>query len=116
MAGTPATSSHPVAGLRARARRRSTINLDVSRAILPDSSPFLEVPKTDWLASNRSAFAISDGYPVSPGHTLVVPRRLISTWWEASSDERLDLLALVDEVKAILDATREPDGFNVGFN
>lgn len=83
---------------------------------MPDSSPFLEVPNTDWIASNRSAFAIPDGYPVSPGHSLVVPRRLIATWWEASDEERRDLWALVDEVKAILDAIQEPDGYNVGFN
>ncbi len=83
---------------------------------MPDSSPFLEAPSKNWLASNRSAFAIADSYPVSPGHSLVVPRRLISTWWEASDDERRDLWALVDDVKAILDAIHLPDGYNVGFN
>ena len=61
-------------------------------------------------------FAILDGFPVSPGHSLVVPRRLISTWWEASEPERRDLWALVDEVKAMLDSSRAPDGYNVGFN
>jgi superfamily II DNA or RNA helicase/diadenosine tetraphosphate (Ap4A) HIT family hydrolase len=79
-------------------------------------SPFLAAATTEWLASNRSAFAIADRYPVSPGHTLVVPRRLIATWWEATDDERADMLALVDEVKRQLDAGRQPDGFNVGFN
>jgi diadenosine tetraphosphate (Ap4A) HIT family hydrolase len=79
-------------------------------------SPFLAVPASEWLASNRSAFAIADRYAVSPGHTLVVPRRLIGTWWEATDDERADMLALVDEVKRQLDAARQPDGFNVGFN
>lgn len=80
------------------------------------TSPFTDVPAGDWLASNRSAFAVPDAYPVTPGHALVVPRRLISDWWQASADERLDLLALVDEVKALLDAWHEPDGFNIGFN
>lgn len=79
-------------------------------------SPFLAVPASEWLTSNRSAFAIADRYPVSPGHTLVVPRRFIRTWWEATDDERADMLALVDEVKRQLDAARHPDGFNVGFN
>ncbi len=83
---------------------------------MADSSPFFHVPFDRWLASNRSAFAIPDGFPVSPGHSLVVPRRLISTWWEASEDERQDLMALVDEVKAILDRLHRPDGYNVGFN
>lgn len=81
-----------------------------------ESSPFLDVPSSDWVASNRSAFAVRDKYPVTEGHTLVIPRRLISTWWEASPDERADILALVDEVREVLDRTLSPDGYNVGFN
>lgn len=80
------------------------------------TSPFAEIPPADWLASNRSAFAIDDAFPVSAGHALVVPRRLIATWWEASRDERHDLMDLVDEVKALLDERHRPDGYNVGFN
>ena len=84
---------------------------------MPDGdSPFLAVPASDWLASNRSAFAIADRFPVSPGHALVVPRRQIASWWEASEQERADLLALVDEVKRQVDAELRPDGYNVGFN
>ena len=79
-------------------------------------SPFLAVPAERWLASNRSAFAIPDRFPVTPGHTLVVPRRPIATWWEATGAERDDVWALVDEVKVLLDAQRRPDGYNVGFN
>jgi len=79
-------------------------------------SPFLAIPASEWLASNRSAFAIADRYPASRGHALVVPRRLIGTWWEATGDERADMLALVDEVKRQLDDQLQPDGFNVGFN
>lgn len=81
-----------------------------------DTSPFLEVATSQWLTSNRSAFAIDDRFPVSPGHSLVIPRRLIATWWEATRDERLDLWDLVDEVKALLDASHAPNGYNVGFN
>lgn len=81
-----------------------------------ESSPFFEVPISQWLSSNRSAFAMSDRFPVSPGHSLVIPRRLIATWWEASRDERVDLIDLVDEVKAILDSLHAPTAYNVGFN
>jgi superfamily II DNA or RNA helicase/diadenosine tetraphosphate (Ap4A) HIT family hydrolase len=79
-------------------------------------SPFLAVPAFEWLAANQSAFVIADRFPVSPGHVLVVPRRLIATWWEATDQERADLLVLVDEVKRQLDAELQPDGYNVGFN
>ncbi|MGE5287554.1 MAG: DEAD/DEAH box helicase family protein [Micromonosporaceae bacterium] len=45
-----------------------------------------------------------------------MPRRMIASWWEATDVERADMLALVDEVKRQLDAERQPDGYNVGFN
>ena len=79
-------------------------------------SPFWAVPASKWLAANDSAFVIADRFPVSPGHALVVLRRVIATWWEATDAERADILALVDEVKHQLDAALQPDGYNVGFN
>ena len=79
-------------------------------------SPFLSLPESSWVASNQLAFAIRDVYPVSEGHTLIVPRRVIATWFETTREEQLAMLELLDEVKAELDATLRPDGYNVGFN
>jgi superfamily II DNA or RNA helicase/diadenosine tetraphosphate (Ap4A) HIT family hydrolase/HKD family nuclease len=79
-------------------------------------SPFLAVSPSEWLVANRSGFVIADRFPVSPGHSLVVPRRLIANWWEATDQERADIFALVDEVKRQLDVELQPDGYNVGFN
>ncbi len=79
-------------------------------------SPFFDIPRAEWIASNRSAFAVWDAHPVNPGHALVVSRRQISDWWEATTEERTDLMALVDEVRAHVADQHKPDGFNVGFN
>ncbi len=79
-------------------------------------SPFLDVPPSEHIAANRSAFAIYDRFPVSHGHALVISRRLIADWWEATPDERTDLFALVQQVKALLEVGHGPDGYNVGFN
>lgn len=79
-------------------------------------SPFLGRPSSDHVASNDLAFAIRDGFPVSPGHTLVITRRLVPTWFEATPEEQAALMALVNEVKRQLDESHRPDGYNVGFN
>lgn len=79
-------------------------------------SPFLDKPPTDWVASNALAFAIRDGFPVSPGHTLVVPRREVATWFEASRDEQQAVFDLVDQVRRDLERSHQPDGFNIGIN
>jgi diadenosine tetraphosphate (Ap4A) HIT family hydrolase/HKD family nuclease len=81
-------------------------------------SPFLAVPTTAWIASNDLAFAFPDGFPVSLGHSLIVTKRVVSTWFEATADEQRAIIALVDEVKALLERRlpQPPDGWNVGFN
>ena len=79
-------------------------------------SPFLRMPSTAWVAANELAFAVRDGFPVSTGHTLVIPRRHVPTWFEATSAERAAIFELVDRVKRDLDATFQPHGYNVGFN
>ena len=79
-------------------------------------SPFFDIPRAEWIASNRSGFAVWDAYPVNPGHALVVSRRQITDWWEATTEERADLMALVDEVRAQIAERHKPDGFNLGFN
>jgi superfamily II DNA or RNA helicase/diadenosine tetraphosphate (Ap4A) HIT family hydrolase/HKD family nuclease/phage repressor protein C with HTH and peptisase S24 domain len=82
------------------------------------SSPFNEIPSTEWIAENEFAFAIRDGYPVSAGHTLVITKRIAETWFEATASEQSALMQLVNEVKTQLDETLtpKPDGYNVGFN
>jgi superfamily II DNA or RNA helicase/diadenosine tetraphosphate (Ap4A) HIT family hydrolase/HKD family nuclease/phage repressor protein C with HTH and peptisase S24 domain len=82
------------------------------------NSPFLSLSQTIWLAANDAAFAVFDSFPVTPGHVLVVTRRVVATWFEATEDEQSALMSLVNEVKLILDERLQPkpDGYNVGFN
>jgi len=80
------------------------------------TSPFLTRPTSEHVAANDLAFALRDGFPVSPGHTLVVTRRLVTTWFDATPAEQAAVMALVNEVKRQLDESHRPDGYNVGFN
>jgi len=79
-------------------------------------SVFLEVPEAAWVCANELAFAFRDRCPVSPGHTLVVTRRMTPDWFSATEDEQRAVLALVTDVKRRLDDELAPDGYNVGFN
>jgi diadenosine tetraphosphate (Ap4A) HIT family hydrolase len=81
------------------------------------ASPFLQVPESTWVASNPLAFAIRDAFPVTPGHTLVIAKRPIPTWFGATREEQQAILDLIDVVKRDLDAREpKPDGYNIGFN
>jgi diadenosine tetraphosphate (Ap4A) HIT family hydrolase len=59
---------------------------------------------------------IRDGFPVSPGHTLVITRRHVSSIFEASDDERRALWAAVDRARSALANELRPDGWNLGVN
>ena len=84
----------------------------------PSPSPFLGLPKDEWLCANEHGFAIYDRFPVSPGHVLVITHRVVPTFFECTAAEQQALMALVGEVKALLDERLDPkpDGYNVGFN
>lgn len=79
-------------------------------------SVFSCLPEDTWVCSNALAFAFRDPHPVSPGHTLVVTRRVTPDWFSATPEERAAVLELVEEVKRQLDEELHPDGYNVGFN
>lgn len=70
----------------------------------------------DIVVANALAVAVSDGFPISPGHSLVIPRRHEGSFFKLSKDEQKAVLELVDQVRERLDRTHKPDGFNIGIN
>ena len=60
--------------------------------------------------------AIWDGFPVSPGHLLIVPKRHAATWDELTADEKVSLALAIDRAQSVIQSRYSPDGFNVGFN
>ena len=65
---------------------------------------------------NELAFAHYDSYPVNPGHCLIIPRRHVAEYFDATDEEKAAIWSLVDEMKLIIDRDFKPDGYNVGVN
>jgi diadenosine tetraphosphate (Ap4A) HIT family hydrolase len=80
------------------------------------SCPFCTLPAGRVVGENALAFWIRDGFPVSPGHSLIIPRRHVASFFDATAEERAALLALLDDAKAVADQTFRPDGYNFGIN
>src|SRR6516165_8087124 len=68
------------------------------------------------LAETDLSLAFLDTFPVSQGHTLVIPKRHIQTIWEMTSEEHADAFDLIRRVMSILKGKFDPYGFNVGVN
>ena len=80
------------------------------------SCPFCALPAERILLLADEALVIRDAFPVSPGHTLVVPRRHIGSFFELTDAERACMVELLAQAKAELDLSFQPDGFNIGIN
>ena len=52
--------------------------------------------------------ALTDAFPMSEGHTLVVPRRHITGFFDLHAEEQADSFVLVAEVWADLSAPLQP--------
>ncbi|MBW4597844.1 MAG: HIT domain-containing protein [Brasilonema angustatum HA4187-MV1] len=68
------------------------------------------------LTESATAYAMFDGYPVSKGHVLVVPKRHVTNYFELPFKEQSACWFMVNKVQEILAKEFEPDGFNVGMN
>ena len=68
------------------------------------------------IAENELAVVVRDGFPVSPGHTLIIPRRHIESFFDLAGEERTAMLTLLDSAKTELETEFHPDGYNIGIN
>ena len=69
------------------------------------------------VASDELAYAVRDTSPVTPLHTLILPRRHIASYFELAQDEHdaiRDLLATVR--RDIMTSDPDVEGFNIGIN
>ena len=77
---------------------------------------FCEMTEDRIIDRNDLAYAIRDGFPVTPLHTLIIPKRHLLSYFELTPEEELDLTNLLKQTKRYLDEHHHPDGYNVGFN
>ena len=81
-----------------------------------DICPFCAPNHTRILTSNTLALAVMDGFPISTGHALIIPKRHIASLFEATREEREALFDLLEQVKTELQEKHNPNGFNIGIN
>jgi diadenosine tetraphosphate (Ap4A) HIT family hydrolase len=78
--------------------------------------PFCKLSPERVLKRSGLGLAVADGYPVSPGHTLVIPKRHIASFFETTAEERSEIFLLLDWCRSELIARNNPTGFNIGIN
>lgn len=78
--------------------------------------PFCDPDPARLFYEDALVRCIWDGFPVSAGHALLVPRRHVASWFNTTLPERLALVEAIDRAKAAIERERVPDGYNIGVN
>ena len=72
--------------------------------------------ETEMSPDILSTFAMFDGFPVSKGHVLIIPKRHVADYFDLTDEEIMAMQHMMKEIKGRLDEEFSPDGYNVGIN
>lgn len=75
-----------------------------------------KIDKNRIIYEDSTWIAVLDGFPVSKGHTLLIPKRHCETYFDLNDVENGTLCATINVVKRILDTKYNPNGYNIGVN
>ena len=82
----------------------------------PKPCVFCSLPQSSLIDQNDLAMAVSDMSPVNPGHTLVIPKRHVSSYFELTDTEVIAMMKLLRRAKQVLDSEFAPNDYNIGIN
>ena len=80
---------------------------------------FCELPadKFEVVDENELCLALTDSYPVTEGHCLIIPRRHAATYFDMNSEEVLAATQLLHQARErIQQQDGTVTGFNIGMN
>lgn len=77
---------------------------------------FLEIPAERHIGATTYFFLLYDGFAVSPGHILIVSKRLCTDYFELTATEKSDLDEAIQLAKETIEENYTPDGYNIGMN
>lgn len=78
--------------------------------------PFCTPPSERVIAETNFTRTLLDAFPISPGHTLVVPMRHFADAFEATDVEMAEIWQALFSAAVGLRGTYRPAGFNIGVN
>jgi diadenosine tetraphosphate (Ap4A) HIT family hydrolase len=78
--------------------------------------PFCSPAPDRVVTSSSLTLTLRDLFPVSPGHTLIIPRRHFPSLLEATPEEIAEIWQALRQAANDLTREHQPDGFNVGIN
>jgi len=78
--------------------------------------PFCEPEPARVVLERMRIRVLWDRYPLSPGHALIVPRRHVARWQDATPKEQRALMRGIAHAQAEIEREHAPQGYNIGIN
>ena len=84
---------------------------------LTEECLFCNSKKQKIIYSTKFIYVVRDSFPVTKYHSLIIPHRHISNFFDLNEDELKDLSkTLKKERQSLLNLDKQITGFNVGVN
>lgn len=72
--------------------------------------------EAEVICETATMVAFYDGFPVNPGHALIIPKRHVASYFDLTPHEIQAMQIVLRRVKEIVEDRFHPDGFNIGVN
>lgn len=91
--------------------------LSTAYTVRSEGCAFCELPPQRIIAENELALAFRDGFPVTEYHTLIIPKRHVSDYFDLFQPERNAMQTLMQQQRTlIIQSDPSVTAFNVGIN
>lgn len=77
---------------------------------------FTNIEQDRILYKNEFFFIVKDGFPVSPGHLLIISNEVRKDYFELTKEECESLNEVIEIAKELIDSDFKADGYNIGMN
>ncbi|MBM3712519.1 MAG: HIT domain-containing protein [Actinobacteria bacterium] len=70
----------------------------------------------ELILESATAYAMYDKFPVNDGHSLIIPKKHCSSYFDLNFRDQSACWFILNTVKKIVSERFKPDGFNIGIN
>ncbi len=78
--------------------------------------PFCTLPAQQQRGQTAAFVIIRDRAPISPGHTLIIPRRHVESLFALTASEFSDLQQALQSARHEIEQQHHPKAYNIGIN
>lgn len=81
-----------------------------------NNCPYCNYDEYDIIDKNEFGVILPELHPLSKGHTVIIPIRHVTSYFDVTDKERKSLQSLLELARNELKIRHQPEGFHIAFN